>query len=80
MATSTNIKPIVLTPIQAGRYIGIDTETDALKASRSTGILWGVKAPEYIKAGSKKILYRVSALDEWMKQFKSYSNNSQITQ
>ncbi len=59
MATSTEIKPVVLTPTQASKYIGIDTKTDALKASRSTGMLWGVEAPAFIKAGKKKVLYPV---------------------
>ena len=68
----SDIKPVVLTPTQSSKYIGIDTNTDALKASRSTGILWGVKAPEFIKAGNKKILYRVTVLDKWLEQFQSY--------
>ena len=67
-----------LTPHQASVYIGIDTDGDALKASRSTGTLWGVPAPKFIKAGNKKILYLVSDLDEFLAQFQSYSNNAQI--
>jgi len=68
-----------LTPKQATRYIGIDSDTDALKASRSTGMLWGVEAPIFIKAGKKKILYRMSDLDNFLQQFKRYSNNAQIS-
>ena len=75
-----NIKPAVLTPQQAGNYIGIDSETDALKSSRSTGILWGVASPKFIKAGSKKVLYRVSDLDNFLAQFESYTNNAQVGQ
>ena len=67
-----------LTPHQASVYIGIDTDSDALKASRSTGTLWGVNAPKFIKAGKKKVLYRVSDLDEFLAQFQSYSNNAQV--
>ena len=72
------INPPVLSPIKASQHLGIDTNKDALKASRSTGILWGVKAPQFIKAGSKKILYRVDVLDEWLSQFQSYSINAEI--
>ena len=61
-----------LTPHQASIYIGIETEGDALKASRSTGILWGVCAPKFIKAGPKKVLYRVCDLDEFLSQFAFY--------
>jgi len=69
----------VLTPKQATKYIGIDSEIDGLKTSRNTGMLWGVKAPVFIKAGTKKILYRISDLDIFLQQFKSYSNNAQIS-
>ena len=73
-----NITPAVLPPHLASIYIGIDTECDALKTSRSTGVLWGVPAPRFIKAGSKKILYRVSDLNEFLDQFESYSNNAEV--
>ena len=72
------INPAVLSPHDAGIYIGINSKGDPLKSSRSTGILWGVPAPEFIKAGDKKILYRVYALDEFLDQFQSYSNNAQV--
>ena len=73
-----NITPAVLPPNLASKYIGIDTDCDALKGSRSTGVLWGVTAPRFIKAGSKKILYRISDLDEFLDQFESYSNNAEV--
>ena len=76
--TNENITPTVLTAHQASRYIGIDTKTDALKKSRSTGILWGVQAPMFIKAGPKKILYRKTDLDDFINQFDSYANNAQV--
>ncbi|NOQ15364.1 MAG: hypothetical protein GQ583_12920 [Methyloprofundus sp.] len=75
-----NINPAVLTPQQASNYIGINSEGDALKSSRSTGVLWGVSAPKFIKAGSKKVLYRVSDLDNFLAQFESYTNNAQVGQ
>ncbi len=71
------IKPPVLPPIPASQYLGIDTDKDALKSSRSTGILWGVKAPEFLKCG-RKILYRVETLDKWLEQFQGYTNNAQV--
>lgn len=68
----------VLSPIKASKYLGIDTETDALKSSRSTGILWGVTAPEFLKCG-RKVLYRVEILNEWLEQFEHhYTNNAQV--
>jgi len=73
-----NIKPAVLTPHQASNYIGIDTDADALKSSRSTGILWDATAPKFIKVGSKKVLYRISDLDDFLAQFESYSNNAEV--
>lgn len=75
-----NINPAALTPQQASNYIGINSEGDALKSSRSTGVLWGVSAPKFIKAGSKKVLYRVSDLDNFLAQFESYTNNAQVGQ
>ena len=73
-----SITPAVLPPHQASLYIGIDTRGDALKASRSTGLLWGLPAPKFIKVGTKKILYRISDLDEFLDQFQSYSNNAEV--
>jgi len=66
------------TPHQAGQYIGIDSDGDALKASRSTGMLWGVQAPLFTKAGDKKIIYMRTDLDDFLAQFKRYSNNAQV--
>lgn len=71
------VNPPVMTPKQASIYLGIDTNTDALKSSRSTGILWGVPSPEYMKCGSK-ILYRKSVLDSWLEQFPTATNNAQL--
>lgn len=75
---SSKVIPAVMTPIQASKYLGIDTNVDALKSSRSLGVLWGVEAPEFIKAGNKKILYTVKSLDKFLAQFKAYTKNSQI--
>jgi len=72
------MNPAVVSPREATKYIGIDSDSDALKVSRSTGLLWGVEAPKFIKAGSKKVLYRISDLDAFLAQFESYSNNAQV--
>ena len=67
----------ILTPKQATKFIGIDSDQDALKASRSTGILWGVTAPPFLKCG-RKVLYRRSELLKWFEQFPSVTNNAQL--
>jgi len=72
------MNPAALTSRQATNYIGIDTDEDGLKQSRSTGLLWGVPAPRFIKAGSKKVLYKVADLDEFLAQFESYANNAEV--
>jgi hypothetical protein len=72
------IESPVLTSRQGSAYLGInDGKTDGLKASRSTGILWGTTAPEFIKAG-KKVLYRKAVLNKFLEQFESYANNAQV--
>lgn len=60
------IQQAAYTPHQASNYIGIDTDGDALKASRSTGILWGVEAPRFTKVGDKKIIYMRADLDAFL--------------
>jgi len=72
------LSPVVLSGRSASVYIGIDTDNDALKSSRSTGLLWGMPAPKFIKAGSKKVLYRVSDLDDFLSQFNSCRNNAEV--
>ncbi len=73
-----NIEPAALTAKQAAQYIGIDTDTDALKSSRSVGILWGVPSPKFIKTSARKVLYLRSDLDEFLSQFERHSNNAQV--
>lgn len=67
-----------LNPKQASNYIGIDTQTDALKTSRSTGVLWGVEAPKFIKTGARKVIYLKADLDDFLNQFDRYTNNAQV--
>lgn len=66
------------TPIQASQYIGIDSDSDALKASRSTGLLWGMTAPVFRKAGTKKIIYLRTDLDAFLEQLEGFTNNAQV--
>ncbi len=66
------------TPKQACAYIGIDSEGDALKASRSTGQLWGMTAPKFRKAGTKKIIYLRKDLDTFLEQLEGFTNNAQV--
>jgi len=66
------------TPTQATKYIGIDSDGDALKTSRSTGTLWGMTAPRFRKAGTKKIVYLRVDLDEFLDQLEGYTNNAQV--
>jgi len=70
--------PAAFTPAQATKYIGIDSDTDALKTSRSTGTLWGMTAPRFCKAGTKKIIYLRTDLDEFLDQLEGYTNNAQV--
>jgi len=67
-----------LTPAQATKYIGIDSDGDALKTSRSTGQLWGMTAPRFRKAGTKKIVYLRTDLDAFLDQLEGYTNNAQV--
>lgn len=48
----------------------------ALKNSRSTGILAGVKSPKYIKIG-RKIFYPQDYIDEWLSQFPECRSTSE---
>jgi|GEM_PF-6211952 len=74
------VSPPVVSAIGATKYLAIETNkpnTDGLKTSRSTGTLWGVKAPPFLKCG-RKVLYRITDLDEWLAQFQKVTNNAQV--
>lgn len=74
-----HIHPPVLAPPDAALYLGIRSKGgDPLKSSRSTGLLWGVPAPSFIKAGASKIIYPVLGLDEFLARFKIYRNNAEV--
>ena len=79
MTTSYNqfVNSEILTPKQATKFIGIESDQDALKASRSNGTLWGVTAPPFLKCG-RKVLYKRSELLKWLDQFPCVTNNAQL--
>ena len=41
----------------------------AIDCSRSTGKLWGRKAPDYLKMG-RTVRYELEAVEAWIDQFK----------
>ena len=59
---------------QASKYLGVQTNT--LKQSRHTGILFGKDAPRYLKMG-RSTRYTLSSLLEFRKQFFEYRNTSE---
>ena len=67
---------VVLTSLQASNYLGCSG--DVLKLARVSGALWSNPAPQFLKAGTRKILYRKVDLDNFLEQFKTYSNNAQV--
>jgi len=66
------------TPKQASKFIGIDSDADSLKAARSTGVLWGLPAPKFCKAGTKKVIYKRKDLIAFLDGLESYQNNAQV--
>lgn len=68
-----NLKPTFCTK-QAANYLSISEIS--LRASRSSGLLGGQKAPSFRKIG-RKVIYLKSELDEWIKSLPTYINTSQ---
>lgn len=66
----------LLTEKEVNNIFSIPANT--LRASRRTGLLWGVKSPKFLKIGSKTVRYRVSDILDWLNQFSTYSNTAQI--
>lgn len=56
----------LLNTADAAAYLGYSA--DYLKASRKSGKLSGVDAPEFIRIGPRAIRYKREALDNWIKQ------------
>ena len=62
-----------LTNNESADFIGCSPNT--LKMSRSTGKLFGVNAPSYIKLG-RAVRYKVETLEEWLSQFDEISSTA----
>jgi predicted DNA-binding transcriptional regulator AlpA len=56
---------LLLKSKQAANFLGIND--DVLRKSRSTGTLFGLPAPKYIKLG-RLVRYEASTLDAWVRQ------------
>ncbi|AHF01368.1 transcriptional regulator [Thiomicrospira aerophila AL3] len=56
--------PERLTDIQAAAFI--NTTPSTIRISRTTGKLWGVTAPHFIKIGSR-VFYELEDLELWIK-------------
>ena len=68
------IKTELLSTKQAAPYLGC--AVNSLKLSRTTGQLFSVQAPAYIKMGAA-VRYKLSTIEEWLKQFTEQSNTAQ---
>jgi len=49
---------------------------NSIRASRSTGLLWGQQAPTYLKIGTK-VLYKREVIEAWFAQFEQVNNTAQ---
>jgi len=68
----------LFTCLMASVYLAINDGTrDGLKKARCTGLLWGYKAPLFIKTG-RKVLYRKSDLDTFLAQLPKFQNNAEV--
>jgi len=54
----------------------LDCAKQTVYQSRSSGKLFGVKAPRFIKKGAR-VFYRKSTLEKFMSQFQEYENTAQ---
>jgi len=62
---------------QASKYLKINEGlSDALRMSRSTGKLWGLDAPKFLK-GAAKVLYRKSDLDAFISKMQVIGGNTE---
>ena len=74
MSNDTTIQKNLLVSKDAATYLGC--APNSLKLSRSTGLLFSVKAPAYLKMG-KSVRYKVATLDTWLSQFDERQNTAQ---
>ena len=74
MSNDTTIQKNLLANKEAATYLGC--APNSLKLSRSTGQLFSVAAPAYLKMGFS-VRYKITTLDEWLDQFAEQSNTAQ---
>ena len=74
MSNNSPIKKEILTSKEAAVYLGC--ALNSLKLSRSTGLLFSVRAPAYMKMGYS-VRYNLSTLDAWLSQFTEKQNTAQ---
>ena len=74
MSNDTIIQKNLLANKEAATYLGC--APNSLKLSRSTGLLFSVPAPAFVKMG-KTVRYKVSTLDTWLDQFPEQQNTAQ---
>lgn len=72
--TASAIEPLAYSEKEASLMIG--APANSLRISRQTGLLWGVPAPKFIKAGNR-IRYRKADLEAWLNQFQAVGNNAE---
>ena len=68
-----SLKSELLSTKEAAPYLGC--AVNSLKLSRSTGLLFSVKAPAYLKMGHA-VRYKLSTLDAWLSQFNERQNTA----
>jgi hypothetical protein len=74
---SEGILKLLLTENEVSKVLSIPANT--LRASRSTGRLWGVQAPAFLKFGNRTVRYRVTDVTKWLDKFETYNNTAQTT-
>jgi hypothetical protein len=68
------VKPISCDQDDAAKFLGVPV--NSLRKSRSTGLLYGVKAPEYKKTANR-VFYQYAVLEEWLKNLPTFENSAQ---
>jgi predicted DNA-binding transcriptional regulator AlpA len=63
---STPVRRTALTEIEAAQYIGMSAAW--LKKSRTKRFREVIDAPPFIRAGAKRIVYRIEDLDAWQER------------
>ena len=84
MSTISIVKqmnPAALNTEQAAKYIG--SSKSELDKSRISGELGGVEPPEFFRIGQRIVRYRVTDLDRWLDEQKTFrtiaQENSEIS-